>query len=340
MSGIQSKSDHDLIIVGAGLAGSILAWKLTEHGKKMLVINDPATPSASRAAAGLINPVTGQRLVLQNNIEELLAAAHQFYHELEGKFDIKLLHEKRMLRLFRSERERSSWEKRRSEESYRPFIDSELCQPDGFYQFHTGFLDTNLLLDSLHEWLQQHNALCEERFDYNELSRQQIIFCEGWRAQNNPWFDWLPFQPAKGEILTFRSTSALPDRIINRGKWLLPTDAHTFKLGATYDWKTLNESITDSARDEITDHLPQLCDDPGEIQLTDHVAGVRPGTRDKQPFIGHHPDHPHLGIFNGFGSKGSLLIPWYADRFVDHLTNHTPLPPEADIQRFRKASHG
>jgi len=336
----QTHSEHDYLIVGAGLAGSILTWQLIHHGLKVCLLHDPSIPAASRAAAGLINPVTGQRLVLQENIDALLHTARKLYGELEKAFNIKLLHEKKMLRLFRNEKEQSAWEKRRHDESYLPFIASELCRSDGFYQFQTGHLDTNLLLDHLHRSLQQRGTLIEGCFDPATPGNQSIIFCEGWRAQHNPWFNWLPFQPAKGEILTFKTTGQLPEQIVNRGKWLLSTTASSFKLGATYEWQQLDETITENAVEELSGHLSKLYDHPDEAELTGHVAGVRPGTKDKHPFIGRHPDHANLFIFNGFGSKGSLLIPWYAERFAEHLTNQTPLPPEADIQRFADTLHG
>jgi len=65
-----------------------------------------------------------------------------------------------------------------------------------------------------------------------------------------------------------------------------------------------------------------------------HQAGIRPGSRDKHPFIGWHPAHTMLGIFNGFGSRGSLLVPWYAEAFSHAITKNAPIPEQADIRRF------
>jgi len=335
----------DLLIVGAGLAGSMLAWRLRQAGCDAMLISDPIIPSASRAAAGLINPVTGQRLVLQENIEALLESAHAFYHEIESRFGITILHQRQMLRLFRNDKERSAWEKRKANPKYRPYLDDRLQSTDGFIQHKTGYLDTNMLLDTLYGAFRSSDALIESSFDYADLDidkdsvrwrnleAKRIVFCEGWRGQSNPWFAYLPFQPAKGEILTLES-SHLPERIINRGKWLLPTGKNRCKLGATYGWNNLNEVPSDAARDELLAALPLLDDSSGEAKVINHVAGIRPGTLDKHPFIGFHPRQPGLAIFNGFGSKGSLLIPWYAEQFAKHLLAEKPLPSEADIARF------
>jgi glycine/D-amino acid oxidase-like deaminating enzyme len=63
-------------------------------------------------------------------------------------------------------------------------------------------------------------------------------------------------------------------------------------------------------------------------------VGVRPATRDRQPFLGVHPQHQHLAIFNGFGAKGSLMIPWFSQQMCHYLLHHQVLSDEADIRRF------
>ncbi len=344
---------HDLLIVGAGLAGSILTYRLTLAGQKILLVSDPSIPSASRVAAGLINPVTGQRLVLQEGAEKLLASAQRFYHSIEARFGINILHEHEMLRVFRSEKEKATWESRARNPAYHAYIDHELHDdPDinmeygAFLQHQTGYLDTNTMLDTLHQWFREQDILIEAPLLYGDViiesdsiqwqgvQADRIIFCEGWRGQKNPWFGWLPFQPAKGEILTLSTGSTIPAQMINRGKWLLPINRETFKLGATYDRNELNEMATEDAKQELLNALKHIFLARPAARVTNHMAGVRPGTKDKQPFIGLHPEHAQLGIFNGFGSKGSLMIPWHAEQFTCHLIDGTPLPERADIRRW------
>jgi len=52
------------IIVGQGLAGSLLAWSLIQRGQSILIVDNDHHHAASIAAAGIINPVTGQLFVL------------------------------------------------------------------------------------------------------------------------------------------------------------------------------------------------------------------------------------------------------------------------------------
>jgi glycine/D-amino acid oxidase-like deaminating enzyme len=51
----------DFIIVGGGLAGSILALELINRGADLLLIDRPLAGAASPIAAGIANPVTGKR---------------------------------------------------------------------------------------------------------------------------------------------------------------------------------------------------------------------------------------------------------------------------------------
>ncbi|MBS1662348.1 MAG: FAD-dependent monooxygenase, partial [Bacteroidetes bacterium] len=53
----------DVLIIGQGICGTFLAHELERAGLSYLLIDEVRPFSASRVAAGLINPVTGRRLV-------------------------------------------------------------------------------------------------------------------------------------------------------------------------------------------------------------------------------------------------------------------------------------
>ncbi len=86
--------------------------------------------------------------------------------------------------------------------------------------------------------------------------------------------------------------------------------------------------------------LPGFLVGPPEFEVVAQQAGVRPTTSDRQPFVGQHPHHPALAMFNGFGSKGSLLIPWHVERFVERLLDATPLSSAIDIERYQERVDG
>jgi 2-polyprenyl-6-methoxyphenol hydroxylase-like FAD-dependent oxidoreductase len=80
---------EEVLIVGQGLAGTLLSWWLHKAGIPFKVIDQQDPNSASARAAGLINPVTGRRLVTTWMIDELMSFASGAYKGNHLKFFIK-----------------------------------------------------------------------------------------------------------------------------------------------------------------------------------------------------------------------------------------------------------
>jgi glycine oxidase len=72
-------STQKYIIVGAGLAGCLLAWRLEQAGQHVRLIDSTQLPNASEVAAGVINPVTGRWMTKTWNFEALIPHATATY---------------------------------------------------------------------------------------------------------------------------------------------------------------------------------------------------------------------------------------------------------------------
>lgn len=343
----------DVLIVGQGLAGSLLAWELLRRGLKVVIV-DNAAHNASQVAAGLINPVTGQRLVKSHHVDVLLPEAMSWYACLAECFGQTFFVNKPMLRVLGSVKQRQLAEQRVQDTGYQSYLEGLVETEAGIQgeygilrQRHTGYLRTGAILEQLRQLFIAKDSYRQCEFDYVELSLQPIlkwrdlqprhlVFCEGYRLAGNPWFGQLPLQPAKGEILHCKAAAAKYDVIINYGYWLIPDGQHAFKIGATFDTSCLEPLPTLSARQQLQQALNRVCPDLADAQIVDHQAGIRPTTLDKQPFIGSHPRHGNLHVFNGFGAKGSLAIPFYARKFANFLTAQAPLPADSDVRRYHE----
>lgn len=346
--------DLEYLIVGGGMAGSILGWQLLRQGAGVLIVDNRPEVNASRTAAGLINPITGKRLVKTPHFETLQQEALRLYGVLEHEFSKELYFKMPLVRLFRSAEGAVALEKRRMDESYRPYIGklikagtAPFNAPFGGFEIRqAGYLDTTGLLDTLHQHFVQRGVLKQAYFDYDDLTVgerelswqgyrvQRVIFCEGYKMATNPWFDGLPLQGAKGEILSVEIDGLGLKQMVNGGHWLIPRQDGSYRIGATHSWHALDEEVSEGQRKELIDGFHNIVAGDFSPKVVKHRAGVRPATRDRQPFVGVHPQHPQLAIFNGFGAKGSLLIPWHARRFAAFLSGHGVLPQEADIRRF------
>jgi glycine/D-amino acid oxidase-like deaminating enzyme len=341
----------DYLIIGQGLAGSLLAWELIQRNCKVVII-DSGNENASRVAAGLINPITGMRFVKSSDVDTLLPIAKQCYLELAEFFQEIFYIEKPMLRLFRSDQELTYCLKRLDNPDYQNYLGTimppgrpinNLETSFGFLeQKHTGYLLTSPLLTCLKNFFITRQCYRQAIVDYQDIQLQpslrwqdispgKIIFCEGHHATKNQWFAWLPFQLVKGEILTLEHQTQLPDKILNFGNWLIPLNTRHIRIGATFDRKNLNTLPTECGKSDLLNSLKSLSVNLAQVTLINHQANIRPCTSDKQAFIGHHPQYPQLAIFNGFGAKGSLQIPWYSQHFADALLKNTPIP--SNIQR-------
>jgi glycine/D-amino acid oxidase-like deaminating enzyme len=343
----------DFLIVGQGLAGSLLAFELIQRGCKVLVL-DSGKSNASQCAAGLINPVTGMRFVKTAHVEQLLPAAKQSYQYLSDFFQQKFYIEKTMLKIFRSAEESRHAQKRLTDENYQPYL-GEILDSGGFNspfgmiaQKQTGYLLTQPLLSALKDFFIAQNSYRQVKLDYGtiklapELSwsdvvTEKMVFCEGYQLRLNPWFKQLPLQPAKGEILTLQLSHAFPalaENILNYGHWLIPLTQTTFRTGATFVANELNTDCTTVAKQLLLNSLQQILPVFVDAKVQAQQANIRPCTLDKQPFIGLHPNFPQLAVFNGFGAKGSLQIPYYAKQFADYCLTGRPLAATVDIHRY------
>jgi len=265
--------------------------------------------------------------------------------------------EKPMRRLLRSQKEVGQCRKRLPDADYQPYVDgivvplntgvSAAASFGYLKQKQTGHLLTRPLLTCLTDYLRAISAYRQARFNYEDLHfdpvlqwqefrPRRIIFCEGFRVRDNPWFSWLPMRPVKGEILTLEHALPIPDKIFNDGHWLLPAGSNRVRLGATFDRENIDGQSTEHAKAELIEAGERFFPGLKESQLVAHEAGVRPCTDDRHPFIGKHPILPQLHIFNGFGAKGSVMIPWYCRRFAGYLLEGDPLPSICQIERYER----
>jgi glycine oxidase len=341
----------DYIIVGSGLAGMVMAHTLYRNDRSFCIISDPSLSGCSRVAGGLFNPIVFYRITKSYMADALLPFASEFYTTCEKDFAKKIFHEMPIARIFSSVAEAALWEKRK-EEGPGYYLGETIKSLDGIYAPYkmglikgSGFLETQTFLDESIKKYEQYFK--REKFDfekiifggehlsYGNINAKGIIFCEGYLAQHNPFFS-IPFKPVKGEIITLEFDEDFPDpfcnMILNKKCYLLPLGNRKYKAGATYDWDQLDETITEKARLSLIENIKEITSIP--FQVLDQQAGIRPAIKDRRPVIGTHPQHKSLSVFNGLGTKGVMLAPYFADVLLQHLENKKPVPEETGYMRF------
>ena len=81
--------NYDFIIVGQGITGSVLSWRLIEKNFNFLVINNSNKKSSSKSALGLYNPITGKNFVETWNSNQIINETENFYASIENKLNEK-----------------------------------------------------------------------------------------------------------------------------------------------------------------------------------------------------------------------------------------------------------
>ncbi len=351
---ILLKKDVNYIIVGQGLAGTILAFTMINAGLKVVVIDEQNLSMCSKVAAGNFNPIVFKRLVKSWMTDELIPFSERFYKEAEQFLFEEFYWKKEIVRIFGENQEKDFWIKKSLADDVGKYLSKNIV--DDFFintvnnPLGCAFVNdaSNLyvvkFLEKFRNYFIRNQLLLDEIFDYSELKVEsnsvnhknikanKIIFCEGYKVSENPYFNWIPLKPVKGEVLTVKIENLKTDKIINKDVYILPIGNDLFIVGATYDWENLNDTVTEKARNQLAERLSKVIKVPFEI--VGQQAGVRPSAIDRRPIIGLHPEYKTLGIFNGMGTKGVMLAPYFAKQLVDHLEKNVPLDKEVDIARF------
>ncbi|MEO0626603.1 MAG: FAD-dependent oxidoreductase [Bacteroidota bacterium] len=347
-------NDLDYLIVGAGVAACTLGYRLEQADRKVVYVHDSSKSSASAVAAGIINPITGRRYVKSWRIDELLPEAEKLYRSLERELGVDVFFRLPLVRSIANRGESNSWLARTGLPAYANYMEDEpalghipdLVHPAFGYGgvLQAGRTDLNSLCTAWQKRAADQHRLLDHAFDYNQLQikeagieyqglrAKRILFCEGWRARFNPWFNYLPHRGAKGQIFLATIDGPRLERLFKNRIFLVPRQSGNYWIGATTENQFEDDRPTSVGRDWLNRELEALVKVP--VQVEAHQAAVRPTVKDRRPLLGQHPKYPQLFIFNGLGTKGASLAPLMSKWMTGFLESQTTIPAEVDIARF------
>jgi glycine oxidase len=344
----------DYIIVGNGLAGISFAEIALQNNKSIFVFDNNSQPS-SRVAGGLYNPVVLKRFSEVWKAKEQIDFAFPFYHIIQNKLNIVFDFEIPILRKLFSIEEQNNWFQAADKPNLTPFLDEKLvtksykniASPFHYGKVnHTGYLNISILIEAYSNYLISLNSFSTESFDYSQIEflengiqyknikAKNIIFAEGFGLHANPYFNDLPLDGTKGELLIIKAPNLDLDVVVKSSVFILPIGNDLYKVGATYDWSDKTNNPTETGKQELVEKLSDLisCD----FEIVQHFAGVRPTVKDRRPLVGTHPVHSQLHVLNGLGTRGVMLGPYLANQLFQYIENKIPLEKEIDITRCYK----
>lgn len=344
----------EFLIIGQGISGTWLSWCLHRANRSFIVIDNGDKNAPSRIASGIINPVTGRRIVKTWLIDELMPFAVERYEILGKELGIAAISQKNIIDFFPSPQKLLAFQDRiKEDKKYLSFPENENKYRQAF-NFDFGYgeiapcyaVNLRELLPAWKEWLSNNHQLIEEEFNFSQFSvsrkikyknitAEKIIFCDGIHSADSIFFKNLPFAFNKGEALIIETGDLPTDKIFKKGINLVPLGNSLFWVGSSYEWNFTSNEPSEQFKEKTLQQLKSWLSVP--FKLIDHLASVRPATIERRPFVGIHPHHPEIAILNGMGAKGCWLAPYFAQQITNLLIDDIPVMPEVNIDRFSRA---
>lgn len=343
----------EFLIVGSGLAGTMLAFEMLEKQIDFRIVTSHQKSRTSEVAAGMFNPLVFKRLTKSWMSDDLLPVMNNKFRALENLLESRFYFEKPILKPL-SEQEKQLWIVRKAEPEFSNYIASvkntspeKRLKPAAGYGIveGAGYVNLTRFLDLSDRYFHEKGVLIQTEFDSSKINpgekyfdaengrAEKIVFCEGAHLIDNPFFSFIRLVPTKGEVLQVVTPELAENFILNKKVFVLPVGDHRFKVGSTYEWKDLSELPTQKGKRSIIERFEKLV--AVDYAVEQHWAGIRPAVSDRRPVLGVHPKYRNLSVFNGLGTKGVMLAPYFAEEMVKHLlVKDYELKQEVGIRRF------
>lgn len=345
-----------ILIIGQGLAGSVLGITLLDRGHDIMIVDDDEPITSSKVAAGLFNPVTGMNRNKTWKAEELFPFLKKFYSQLQLRVGGSFYFEMPLYMPFATVESQNEWMSKSGESYWKQWIrisdkdeafNKVVKNPYGAMEtLQSGWVDTPILLKKVGEYLNslgmrksakvlpEHVHISGE-IKYEGTIYDKVIYCNGIAAGVDPMFSWLNHAHVKGDMFEVSIPQFPITHVVNKNGFILPLQNSNFRVGSTYN-NSFDDpvSVTKQGFEELKNKLDNIVQT--NYQIIRHYAATRPATKDRKPLLGKHPKYNNILIFNGLGTKGVSLAPYLANHLADFLEGKAELMPEVDIQRCAK----
>jgi glycine oxidase len=361
---------HDVVIIGAGVIGLAIAWRCTQRGLSVVLVDPAPGEGASHTAAGMLAPVTelhyGEQDLLTLNLESA-ARYPDFAAELSAASGIDIGYRRvgtvavawdsadltglRDLHGFQRglglESELVSGRELRQLE---PLLAPGL--PGGVYAPNDHQVDNRLLHKALlgvAPTIIRHRVVALEyrddrvhgvRLDNGDIVRAHttVLAAGAWSGQVGDLPAPLPVRPVKGQTLRLHSPIAL-NHVVRASVKGFPIYAvqrgdGEVVVGASSEEAGFDVRPRAGAIYELLRDVQSLIPALSEAEFREVSTSLRPGSADNAPILG--PSGiDGLVYATGHYRNGILLTPITADAIAELIATGTPSPPRAPFTADR-----
>ena len=354
----------DFLIIGGGVIGMMMARELAQAGAEVTLIDRKYCAQESTwAGGGIVSPLYPWRY--PEPVTQLATWSQSSYVHLaqelieETGYDPELRQKGMLVVAVDDQAEALRW----AEQYHRPLrqVDADFVyekEPNlipelsgGLWMPEVCSIRNPRLGRSLRESLLQLNnvTLLEQqevkgfKIDQNHITAvetsagsitaQQVVIAAGaWSGQLLAMLGVdLPVKPIHGQMMLFKAQRGLVNRVVLKdGRYVIPRNDGRVLVGSTledigFEKRTTEEAATSLYKTAL-DIVPKLADYP----LEQHWSGLRPGSPEGIPYIGHVPGFNNLYINAGQFRNGLVLAPastrLLADILLDRQLILDPAP--------------
>lgn len=358
----------DVVIVGAGINGASLAYKLKKSGKSVLVFEkDKIAGGGSGAAGAFIAPKFAKTSELTLLLEKSYLYALDFYKKYFSKhIDISPL-----VHIAKNPQE---------SKKILQFIDStslKMCKKNSFDSFlkdkdstrvcleKSGVVDAvavcKKMLDGIEVVYEEVKGFtkCDDFYTINNIKAKKLVFTTGGfkNILDEPYFNYRAIFGHRIDIKCLKKLDFIHHKEVSVS--CLKSDG-TLSIGAThdihfdmfnekFDYKKSRETLLEKASSSI---------DLGSVEIVDDFIGIRCGSNDYMPIVGKVVDYKktikkypkllngqkvefdkfeymdNIYMINGVGGYGFVLAPTLSDYLYSNMYEDKKLNKNIDLARF------
>ncbi len=367
---------QDVIVVGGGVIGCAIAWKLAQQGLKVTVLERGRIGcEASRAAAGMLSP-QGESQTPGPFFDLCLRSRsmyRQFAEELTDTsgIDVEYKDEGTLFVVVEgeNEEEKTRWtawqllaglslehltanDVRKSEPAVTESATTAIFLPEEHQVENRRLMDalevaikragvhviegTNVMALTTERGRMTGVVSARERFEAGTV----IVAAGTWSSRLlEPLGLNIKLIPARGQMIAVKAATCPITRVLHSSKvYLVPRRDGRILIGATVEYVGFRKVVTAGAVNHLLGAAVELVPSLKQLEIVETWSGLRPDTTDHLPIIG--PSGiDNLLLAAGHFRNGILLAPITAELVAELITNGR-LPDQLKpfgIERFGQA---
>ena len=327
---------YDYLIIGQGIAGSSFAWTSYFNKKSFIILDSQEKNSASNAALGIYNPITGRRNSLTWNVEKLFNSLEEFYLNVEKTIKKNILFKKKIYRPFKDNRDYNDWNLRLENDKFKKYLSK--IDSSGILTCKSGYLDVSKYLSETRKYFKSIDRYKNYKLSNNqviikknrviikEFDAKNVIMCLGINQLNINYLNKIPLRAVSGNSI-IAETNFNSNHIINKKISVINTSRKNIHAGSTY-----HNGFENNGVDKLLNKLDEII--KKEYKVKKINFGIRSASVDRKPLVGKHPTIDNLYIINGLGSKGVSQSPYCSKELFNYIELNKNLDKEINIERF------